>query len=86
MMKKIFKIEKIATLFLVIVMAMSSCTKDLDITPKDDQDLLGEDFFTKETAYKELLGGVYGNLSLTGVDGPGSSFIDGLITCSIVSN
>ncbi|TMM31519.1 RagB/SusD family nutrient uptake outer membrane protein [Polaribacter aestuariivivens] len=77
-MKKIFKIEKIATLFLVIVMAMSSCTKDLDITPKDDQDLLGEDFFTKETAYKELLGGVYGNLSLTGVDGPGSSFIDGL--------
>lgn len=78
MMKKIFKIEKIAILFLVMVVALSSCTKDLDITPQDDQDLLGEDFFTKETAYKELLAGVYGNLSLTGVDGPGSSNIDGL--------
>lgn len=78
MMKKIFKIEKIAILFLVIVVALSSCTKDLDITPQDDQDLLGEDFFANETAYKELLAGVYANLSLTGVDGPGSSNIDGL--------
>jgi hypothetical protein len=78
MMKKIFKIEKITTLFLVIVIALSSCTKDLDITPQDDQDLLGEDFFATETAYKELLAGVYANLSLTGVDGPGSSNIDGL--------
>jgi len=78
MMKNILKIEKIAILFLAMVVALSSCTKDLDITPKDDQDLLGEDFFANETAYKELLAGVYGNLSLTGVDGPGSSNIDGL--------
>jgi hypothetical protein len=77
-MKKIFKIERIATVFLIMVIALSSCTKDLDITPKDDQDLLGEDFFANETAYKELLAGVYANLSLTGVDGPGSSNIDGL--------
>lgn len=78
MMKKIFKIEKIAVLILVMVVALSSCTKDLDITPKDDQDLLGEDFFANETAYKRLLAGVYANLSLTGVDGAGSSNIDGL--------
>lgn len=77
-MKKILKIEKIATIIFVMVLALSSCTKDLDITPQDDQDLLGEDFFANETAYKELLAGVYGNLSLTGVDGPGSSNIDGL--------
>ncbi|WP_088323397.1 RagB/SusD family nutrient uptake outer membrane protein [Polaribacter tangerinus] len=77
-MKNIFKIKKITTLLLVMVIAVSSCTKDLNITPKDDQDLLGEDFFAKETAYKELLAGVYGNLSLTGIDGPGSSNIDGL--------
>ena len=77
-MNKIFKINKITTILLVLVIAMSSCTKDLDITPKDDQDLLGEDFFANETAYKELLAGVYANLSLTGVDGPGSSNIDGL--------
>ena len=77
-MKKIFKINKIATILLVLVVAFSSCTKDLDIVPKDDQDLLGEDFFKDESAYKELLAGVYANLSLTGVDGPGSSNIDGL--------
>lgn len=77
-MKKIFKIEKIAFLLLVMVVALSSCTNDLDITPQDDQDLLGVDFFANETAYKELLAGVYANLSLTGVDGEGSSNIDGL--------
>ena len=77
-MKKIFKIEKIAILLLVITVALSSCTSDLDITPKDDQDLLGEDFFANESAYKELLAGVYANLSLTGVDGAESSNIDGL--------
>ncbi|QNM87076.1 RagB/SusD family nutrient uptake outer membrane protein [Polaribacter pectinis] len=77
-MKKIFKIDRIATLFLVIVIAMSSCTKDLDVTTKDDQDLIGEDFFKDETSYKRLLAGVYANLSLTGVDGPESSNIEGL--------
>ncbi|MCI2228210.1 RagB/SusD family nutrient uptake outer membrane protein [Polaribacter sp. MSW13] len=77
-MKTIFKIEKIAAILLVMVVALSSCTKDLNITPKDDQDLLGEEFFANETSYKELLAGVYANLSLTGVDGPGSSNIDGL--------
>ncbi|MDP4704203.1 MAG: RagB/SusD family nutrient uptake outer membrane protein [Polaribacter sp.] len=77
-MKKIMNFNKLAILFLVMLVAMSSCTKDLDITPQDDQDLLGEDFFANETAYKELLAGVYANLSLTGVDGPGSSNIDGL--------
>jgi starch-binding outer membrane protein, SusD/RagB family len=77
-MKKIMNFNKLAILFLVMLVAMSSCTKDLDITPQDDQDLLGEDFFATETAYKQLLAGVYANLSLTGVDGPGSSNIDGL--------
>ena len=77
-MKKIIKIEKIVMLFLILMVGLASCTKDLDITPQDDQDLLGEDFFTNDVAYKELLAGVYANLSLTGVDGPGSSFIQGL--------
>jgi hypothetical protein len=78
MMKNILKINKIATLLLIMLVALSSCTKDLDITPQDDQDLLGEKFFANETSYKELLAGVYANLSLTGVDGPGSSNIEGL--------
>jgi len=78
MMKRVLKIDKITTLFMVLIIALSSCTSDLDITPQDDQDLLGEDFFANETSYKELLAGVYANLSLTGVDGAGSSNIDGL--------
>jgi hypothetical protein len=77
-MKKLFKIDRIASLLFIVVIAFSSCTKDLDVTPKDDQNLLGEDFFANETAYKDLLAGVYGNLSLTGIDGPGSSNIQGL--------
>ena len=77
-MKNILKIEKIAILLLVITVTLSSCTSDLNITPKDDQDLLGEEFFANESAYKELLAGVYANLSLTGVDGAGSSNIQGL--------
>ncbi len=78
MMKITYKITKICTLALVMIVSFSSCTDDLNITPNDDQTLLGEDLFKNETAYKELLGGVYANLSLTGIDGPGSSTIKGL--------
>jgi hypothetical protein len=78
MMKTTFKTVKFCALILIMNLSFSSCTKDLNITPNDDQTLLGEDFFKNETAYKELLGGVYANLSLTGVNGPGSSTIEGL--------
>ena len=77
-MKKILKIERIAAILFVFFIAFSSCTNELDITPKDDQDLLGDEFFANESSYKQLLAGVYGNLSLTGIDGPGSSNIEGL--------
>lgn len=57
---------------------LGACTDDLDITPKDDNSFLTEDFFKSESAYKQGLAGVYSNLSLTGTSGPGSSFIEGL--------
>ncbi|CAL2084799.1 starch-binding outer membrane protein, SusD/RagB family [Tenacibaculum sp. 190524A05c] len=57
---------------------ISSCTDDLNITPEDDQTVLSEELFKDESAYKEVLAGVYANLSLTGVDGAGSSNIQGL--------
>jgi hypothetical protein len=72
---KTIKVLAIMTLFFV---SLLSCTNDLDITPQDDQTLLGEEFFANETAYKELLAGVYANLSLTGIGGPTSSNIIGL--------
>jgi hypothetical protein len=77
-MKTTFKTVKFCALILIMTLSFSSCTEDLNITPKDDQTLLGEDFFKNETAYKQLLGGVYANLSLTGIDGPGSSTMEGL--------
>ncbi len=78
-MKKILKHSKITTtLLLTLFIGLVSCTGDLDITPQDDQSLLGEEFFASESSYERLLAGVYGNLSLTGVDGPGSSNIGGL--------
>lgn len=57
---------------------LGACTDDLDITPKDDNSFLTDDFFKTEAAYKQGLAGVYSNLSLTGTSGPGSSFIEGL--------
>jgi len=78
MMKTTIKTVKFCVLLLAMITSFSSCTEDLNITPQDDQTLLGEDLFKNETAYKELLGGVYANLSLTGIDGPGSSTIQGL--------
>ena len=56
----------------------TSCTKDLDVTPEDDDLFLSENFFSNPQSYKQGLAGVYGNLSLTGITGAGSSNILGL--------
>jgi len=77
-MKTYIKTIKRIALLIVFISLAAACTKDLDIVPKDDQTVLGEDFFKDETAYKKALGGVYANLALTGVDGAGSSNIQGL--------
>lgn len=73
-------IKTIKNLFAVILLTsiVASCTKDLDIVPEDDQTVLSDDLFKKESAYLDVLAGVYANLSLTGVDGSGSSNIEGL--------
>lgn len=68
---KIIYIIGLATLF-------SSCTDDLNVTPKDDDIFLSEDFFATENAYKSGLAGIYGNLSLTGLNGAESSNIQGI--------
>lgn len=77
-MKTNLKTIKVLAMMTLFFVSLVSCTKDLDITPQDDQTLLGEAFFENETAYKELLAGVYANLSLTGIDGPTTSNIEGL--------
>ena len=65
-------------MFVIVSSFTISCTDDLNITPEDDQTVLSEDLFANESAYKEVLAGIYANLSLTGVDGAGSSNITGL--------
>ena len=73
-------IKTIKNLFVVILLTsvVASCTKDLNIVPEDDQTVLSDALFENESAYLEVLAGAYANLSLTGVDGPGSSNIQGL--------
>lgn len=76
-MKKEFNIFKLF-IVAVLVLGLTACNDDLNITPEDDQSVLGDEFFQDETAYKRALAGIYSNLALTGVDGPTSSNIDGL--------
>ncbi len=74
-MKK-FKISVFYLLGLFTV--LTSCTGDLDVVPTDDDVFLSEQFFAQPGAYKSGLAGVYGNLSLTGAAGSGSSFLEGI--------
>ena len=52
-------------LFLVFFL-LSSCTKDLDIVPKDDDDFTSEVFYQNPNSYKQFLAKIYGGLALTG--------------------
>ena len=65
-------------LLLSCALILQSCTKDLDVTPRDPNDFLSDDFFAQPNAYKQALAGVYGNLSLTGTKGPGNSLLQGI--------
>ena len=71
--------KKINFIYLLGLLSLfNSCTNDLNIEPKDDDAFLTEAYFAQPGAYKGGLAGVYGNLSLTGASGPGSSFLEGI--------
>ena len=72
------KIKLSLFMFLSLLAVTQSCTSDLNVTPEDDDDFLSEDFFAQPDAYKRALAGVYGNLSLTGTNGAGSSLLQGI--------
>lgn len=61
-----------------MIFTFISCTDDLNITPNDDDTLLGEELFENESAYRQVIAGVYANLALTGTEGAGSSNIEGI--------
>ncbi|MBR9914228.1 MAG: RagB/SusD family nutrient uptake outer membrane protein [Algicola sp.] len=75
-MKK--RIKNISVLSLLMIFTFLSCTEDLNITPNDDDTLLGEELFEDESAYRRVIAGVYANLALTGTDGAGTSNIEGI--------
>lgn len=64
--------------FFGLLFILSACTDDLNVTPKDDDEFLSEDFYAEPTSYKQALAGIYGNLSLTGTAGSGSSNLQGI--------
>jgi len=61
-----------------VLLFLNACTDDLNVTPGDDDEFLTEDFYSNPGAYKQALAGIYGNFSLTGTDGSGSSNLDGI--------
>ncbi|MCK8524062.1 RagB/SusD family nutrient uptake outer membrane protein [Aquimarina sp. D1M17] len=72
---KLYKIFLYAFLFIGI---FSSCEDDLNIELEDDDDLLAEDVFNTPDGYERAIAGVYANLSVVGLDGPGTSNIAGI--------
>ncbi|WP_417940750.1 RagB/SusD family nutrient uptake outer membrane protein [Flavobacterium sp. RS13.1] len=71
MKKYIITIIAIATVF-------HSCTDDMNVVSKDDDVLSADALFSSPAGYKKALAGVYGNLTLTGTQGPVYSSLEGL--------
>ena len=57
---------------------MQACIDDLNVTPEDPLSTTVDQFYSRPNAYEEAISGVYGNLSLTGTTGAGSSNISGI--------
>ena len=74
------KTKKIYNFYLLlgILFLINGCTDDLNVTPKDDDEFLADEFYSDSGAYKQALAGIYGNLSLTGTSGAGSSNLQGI--------
>jgi hypothetical protein len=62
----------------IIAFGMHSCVDDLEIAPEDPLSTTADQFYKTPDSYKRALAGVYGNLSLTGTGGAGSSNIGGV--------
>lgn len=56
-------------------MTLTSCTSDLDVTPKDDDEFLSETFFQDPASYKQVLAKLYAGLYVGGNDGDGDGSV-----------
>lgn len=59
-------------------MTLISCTSDLNVTPKDDDEFLSDSFFQDPDSYKQVLAKLYAGLYVGGNDGDGQADIAGL--------
>lgn len=60
------------------LLVLSSCTKDLDVVPEDDDVLLADEFYSRPGAYTQAIAGVYANLALPGTTDATTSSIQGV--------
>ncbi|MFB9078461.1 RagB/SusD family nutrient uptake outer membrane protein [Flavobacterium procerum] len=73
-MKISFKYISYFFLFVLgISMTFTSCTDDLNVTPKDDDEFLSETFFQDPASYKQVLAKLYAGLYVGGNDGDGDA-------------
>lgn len=73
--------KHISYFFLFILglnMTLTSCTGDLDVTPRDKNEFLSETFFQDPASYKQVLAKLYAGLYVGGNDGDGKPDIAGL--------
>src|SRR6187431_2572610 len=68
--------------FLLLILGLNltliSCTSDLNVTPKDDDEFLSDTFFQDPSSYKQVLAKLYAGLYVGGNDGDGQADISGL--------
>jgi hypothetical protein len=77
-MKVSFKYISYFFLFILgLSITLTSCTDDLNVTPKDDDEFLSETFFKDPASYKQVLAKLYAGLYVGGNDGDGDAAIPG---------
>jgi hypothetical protein len=73
-MKISFKYISYFFLFVLgLSMTFTSCTNDLNVTPKDDDEFLSETFYKDPASYKQVLAKLYAGLYVGGNDGDGDA-------------
>ena len=71
---------KVMTPFLILaVILLSSCTDDLEVTPKDDDSFTSEEYYKDPQAYRMFLAKLYAGLARAGIgEGDGGEDISGI--------
>lgn len=78
-MKNIRSINFKLFVFIGLIAFFVSCTDDMNVTPKDDDDFTSEAFYSNPDSYKQFLAKIYAGLAVTGQTGPdGSADIQGI--------